>query len=363
MVKYNFTIDDLENRLKELQKNYYKEKNYFIKQDIIYDINLLREEIDKYYNHDYNDISLINLYQNCKEINKPYFYLYNEFKDFFNILRNRDLNLPNLKNSYFTNDDLFDIANDFYTYLGHPFYGYFQKLYRQRRKHINFISYNDNEIYGNTLFLRYNNEAYITIKKVNNLEDTSTLIHEIGHVISAYMNHNFICSHYCEVDTITYELLFMDFIYDKYHNSDALLLKANILNSAINASDEIVNINKLATYEKMNSLFTKNKTLKAYASVICDYNSLDFETILKDYREDKILSLIGTLFAIELYYKFKEDFNLGEYYLKKIINLNANTNEQLFNHIKRFGFIPNLHIKEFENDVYDPVRRITKWQK
>ena len=141
-----------------------------------------------------------------------------------------------------------------------------------------------------------------------------------------------------------------------------IMMKADILNSAINASDEVVNLNKLAIYEKMNNKFSKNKTLKTYANMICDYDSLDFETILKDYREDKVLTLIGTLFAIELYYKFREDFNLGEYYLKKIVNINASNNEQLFNHIKRFGFIPNLHTKEFEHDIYEPVRKMTKWK-
>ena len=317
MVKYNWTIDDLKLRLEELKRNYYKEKDLYKKQDIIYDIELLTNYIEEEY-YEYannNDLPLIAIYSQTKEIHIPYSYIMNDLKEFDNLTINKEIKTPYLRKNSLSNDDLMDLANDFFKYIGHPFYGNFQRIFRQRKKHIKFIPYNEeSEVYGNTIFLRSKNEGFLTINRNNTIEDIASLIHEIEHNIVGFMNPNFICTHYCEIDVTLLEILFLDYYYHQTNDSDALYLKAQYFNSTIIASNEINTLNKLDAYEQVNGNFIKNKTLKYYANKLGSFNSKDFEYILKDYSNNKLLSLIGSIYAIELYYKFMEDFNLGKDY-------------------------------------------------
>ena len=364
MVKFNWTINDLENRLDELKKEYYKSNDFTIKENIISDILLLQNVLNNYYDYSFhNTPNLIALYNRTKDINNKFKNIIPEINEFYN-LNNQEILLPNLKQRSLSNDSLFDIANEFFKYLGHPFYGYFQKIFRQRKNHIIFSKFNQsNYTYGQIIYLKAHKEAFLEIQRINTLVDIVSLIHELGHVISAYMNSHFIEMQYCEVDTKFLELLFLDYYYNKTLDIEAIYIKASILNSAIISSKQVYNLDKLHTYEKNNYPFTNNKNLKMNAQKICNLEKEELETILKEYNSEMIRSTIGQIYGIELYYNSLEDLNNSLYKLRKIINYKAKNNEDLQNYFKKLYIYPNNHSEIYQRSLNNKVNRLYRSRK
>ena len=110
--------------------------------------------------------------------------------------------------------------------------------------------------------------------------------------------------------------------------------------------------------------YFSNKSLKLIAKNDCNLEAIEVDNILNNAEITAIPYLISYMYALELYKLYKVDPEKSLYILRKIIELNRNSEEEYYNIIKSFGLHPNdclnKYYKKVERDALTLTRKKSK---
>jgi len=364
MAKYYWTIDSLKAKLKILNKMLQSEKDPKRKNIIVQDIENIHGALDEYYDDTPNNqVKLLEGYDIVKESLGDIPFLWEDFKEFNEITQEPLIFIPELKKASLSQKDILDLTHDFYKSLNRFFFGNFMKNFSRRYDHIAFHKYSFTPFKGETVALTSTKEAYINITRNFTLDDVITTIHEYSHATSASINYRHLYypkNLYSEIDTIFMELIGADYLEDIFGNGQALLNRTMEHGRYAVFSDSLTAQIQLIEYEKtQNRKFTNNKSLKQAASIF-DILPNEIENILTRPNTQDSMYLTSYLFALELYNLYLEDKEKALYYLKKIIFLDCQSEEQYYCNIKRFGFIPNLSTQKVHTKFTNEAIKLTR---
>lgn len=365
MSKYNWTIDTLMNRQRLIEKlietETDKEKLFLLQTDY----SNLQNHIEEYFDRTPEDMfKLLEGFEYIKGEITPMKFLWNDFQEFADITY-EPLKVPELKRCNLSKDDLLSITHDFYKSLNKFFFGNFMKNFYRRKDHIVFKSHREDSLYvGETITLPSLKESFIEILRQYTIDDALTTIHEYSHATSVSINPHHLSSSktlYTEIDTIFMELIASDYLDNLMKSNNSSIIKASKLNEFSCSADTICSQIDLIEAEKYTrNGFKSNKQLKQIALEKCELDPLEVEDLLNYPEIHSSIYLTSFMFALELYRLYKEDQEKALYYLKKIILLDDLSEEQYYSNIKRFGIIPNLSTREFQQTCKNDVMKLTR---
>jgi len=369
MTKYNWTIKTLENRYKIICNNLKIEKDPKKLKLLYGDIELLRNIIYEHYNDkDFDDdFTLLEGYDIIKHymtINK---FTWDDIKEFKKLTtypvfqNNPTVNIINI-----SNNDILELTHDFYKELNPFFYKNFMKNFKMQNNHLVFkkLDLSNPSIYGQTITLDSFDESFIEIYKNNTINDVITSIHEYSHATSARINYHHLLYPkllFCELDSEFMELLACDYLFKTLNNTDLLKIKINKYDDYRKKAHKIVNHIKLINAEKYLKYGYHNETvLKNISNNKCHIKTNDLKNMLYSPDISSINYLISFIFALELYYLYKEDKEKALYNLEQIILLKCNSEEEYYNNILNFGINPNFNLNKFYQDSINELNLIKK---
>lgn len=367
MLKYNWTIDDLKNRYYKLLKMQETETDPEKLDLIIMDINELYECIVDLEDPVKEDTpKLLETYQYAKEAITKYPFLFSDIKEYHELVSSSVISTPYQKTISLSRKDILDLTHDFYKQALDKFlFHNFLKHFRNRYTHIRFMNESESQDFmGETINIPSLNEAFITVLRNYEIEDVLTTIHEYGHAMSISINPTHVYGAnrtFCELDTLFMEMIGADYLDSIFKNGESLLAKAStheiqcctaeLLTSKLNLVE--------AEEEFYKNGYTSNKILKESAKKYCKLKPEEVEDIIQEGSLSYDYS-ISYIFAIELYKMYQEDRDKALYYLRKLILLDCKSELEYYNSIKRLGFIPNLHMREFHHEINESVRKLEK---
>jgi len=299
-------------------------------------------------------------------------FLWEHFHTFYKTTYNPLLNLS-LKDITFkidqtdlTPDDLISITHDFYKQLDSYFYNAFNNIFKTKNDHIIFRNglTGDINCKGDTLSLSSCKESFITINRNFTIDDILTTIHECEHATSNFINpeHHFYPKWlFVETNTLFMELIAIDYINNLLKDDHIKVLKINLFLAQAKNAVNIINCLNLMKNEKITQEYQNDAELvlagTSYNISAENINSLFTEDndALQDY-------LTSFMFALELYYMYKEDKEKALYYLKKLILLNCKSQLEYYNKIKKFGITPNLHLQKYHQECWNTMLSLSRKQ-
>lgn len=367
MLKYNWTIDDLKNRYYKILKMRELEKDPKKLELIDLDIEALYSTIIDMEDPEKEDTpKLLENYQYAKrEINK-YKFLFEDIKEFHNLVGTPITPTPELKTISLSKKDILDLTHDFYKEaLDKFFFHNFLKNYRKRFKHITFGSDLDkSDGMGETIHILSLKEAFIKVIRSYDIEDVLTTIHEYEHATTLAINPKHIVGAnytFCELDTLFMEMIASDYLENVFRNGEAALSMASRHEIHCCTADLLTTKFDLVKAEEFfyKDGYKSNKMLKESAKKYCKLSSEEVDDIIQQGSLSYDYS-ISYIFAVELYKMYKEDREKALNYLRKIVLLDCKSELEFYNTIKRFGIIPNLHMREFNREVNNSVLALTK---
>ena len=369
MKKYNWTINDLEHRLKLIKKLILTEKDPKVLENLKFDFNFLQDCIDNDYDFTQSKkLSLLENYENIKDDLYEIEFLWPSFQQFTSFTS--PLYSPPLKLYNLSNDDLLSITHDFYKSLNNYYFIYFLKNFRERKNHIVFKNHITNRA-GETISIISTKESFIKINRSYTLDDILTTIHEYSHATSALINpHHFHLEKtlYTEIDTLFMELIGADYITNLFKNRFNRIIKAQHFNNYYSiANDLTIMIDVIIGENKTEEGY---KTINHLKEIALNEYGISGRKIDSTIQESKLLEtnyLTSYMFAIELYNMYQIDKDKALYYLKKIIMLKNMSEKDYFDSILKMGIIPNQSISEFyektKNDALKLQRKKSNLRK
>lgn len=368
MSKYNWTNDDVRNRLKYLEKLVKTEENLNRKIKMSQDIKNIQLYLDDEQQEERGQIKLLDGYNVSKSILQEIPFTWFDIKEFCEVTEEPLVYIPPLKQTSLTKNDLLSITHDFYKSLNKHYFGLFMKHFYRRNDHIVFKNLRDENPYrGLTLSIATTHESFIEIRRDFTIEDIITTIHEYMHAVSTSINHKHLYypkNLFSEIDTIFMEIIAAEFLESIFHNGQSILYRASEHEKYVNQADELKAKIELIEYEKsLKRNFKNNKELRSAAESHCELLPEELDDMLTSSILNSQDYLISYMFTLELYKLFLEDKDKALYYLNKIILLDCHSQEEYYCNIKRFGFIPNLSLQEFHKKFTDEGLSLTRRKK
>lgn len=364
MVKYNWTIYDIEERLQKLYILLKKEKNPKKIEIIQFDILKLQGKIERYFDTDiYDQEKLLTEYEYRKDGYKLISFLKPDFVEFERITSDLIV-APSLTNTSLSKRDILDLTHDFYKSLNRFFFGNFMKSYARRYDHIKFNNNNEDLYHGATTNILSQKESFIEINRENNLSDVITTIHEYMHAISALINPFHYISNkwiFTELDTSFMELIAADYLESIFKNNNGPILKAYTHMGMASDVADLVDTFKLINYEdELKSNFSNNKQLKTAAKIACDLTGEELEDMIFQEDTQPETYVISYIFAIELYDLYKQDKEKALSILRKIIEMNGYTLEDYYKELKKLQLLPNQHMLSYHRELQSDINKLIR---
>ena len=367
MVKYNWTVDNLKERyykllqMRETENNPKKIELLDLSIDGLYDAIMDIEDPEK------DDTQkLLENYKFTKEQINKYKYIFEDIKEFHNLVGTPITPTPPLKTISLSKKDILDLTHDFYKEaLDKYFFHNFLKHFRKRYTNIKFERDTDNsQNMGETINILSLEEAFITVLRNNDIEDVLTTIHEYEHATSLSINPKHVVTPnytFCELDTLFMEMIASDYLEKIFKNGEASLSKASRHEIHCCTADLLTTKYDLVKAEEYfyRGGYTSNKMLKESAKKYCKLSSEEVDDIIQEGSLSYDYS-ISYIFAVELYKMYKEDKEKALNYLRKLILLDCKNELEYYHNIKRFGLISNLHMREFNREVNESVLALTR---
>lgn len=367
MRKYNWTIDDLKNLLKLLEKKRTLETEPQKLDLLLIDINDLKDFILELECEEPENMSkLLDNYASDKKELSSFKFLWEDIRFFHETVSSSIKNPPLLKTVSLSKKDLLDLTHDFYKeYLDKFFFHNFLKQFRQRFNHIKFDENTySTEYMGESIHIGSLGETFISIMRDYDIEDALTCIHEYEHatsiVINPYHVHG-LNRPFCELDPLFMEMIGADYLESIFKDGEAIKAKASNHETQCLTSELLSSKINLVKAEELHYKdgYTSNKILKESAKKYCGLVSEDVDDLIQ-YSSLPYDYSISYIFAVELYNMFQNDRDKALYYLKKIIYLNCKTELEYYNELKKMGFIPNLHMREFHHSINESILKLEK---
>lgn len=367
MYKYNWTVDDLKNRYYGLLKLREQERNPQRLEMINIDIEYLYDTIcDMEYPEKEDTPKLLENYKQIKNAVNKYKFLFEDIKEFNELVGMPIAITPPLKTVSLSKKDILDLTHDFYKEaLDKFFFHNFLSQFRKRYTHIKFGTYSDkNPIIGESINIISLKEAFITILRDYDIDDVITTIHEYGHATSLSINPMHLTGSnytFCEICTLFIEMIASDYLESIFKNGEAEIAKAEKHEIHWCTADLLTTKYRLVKAEEQfyGGNYTSNKMLKESAKKYCKLCSEEVEDIIQNGSLSYDYS-ISYIFAVELYKMYNEDKEKALYYLRKLIYLDCKSELEYYKTIKRFGLIPNMHMREYNREINSSLLKLTR---
>lgn len=367
MVKYNWSIYDIEARMSRLyillQKETDPKKRLLIEADLR---NLKKYFDDQYYHEVYNQKKLLTRYENRKNECSQIEFLKDDFGEFADLTTGFPT-APEISNVSLSKDDILELTHDFYKTLNHYFFRRFKKNFAQRYDHIAFIENSKEKFKGVALSILSLKETFIDIHRDYTLTDVITVIHEYMHATSMVINpYHFLDNKYIysELDTAFIELLAADYLNGIFKGNTGPALKASNHAERINDVRNVIDTFKIIGFEeRLGCDFDDNSELKNAAQKTCNLSGKMLEDMLTigDFQPE--IYITGYIFAIELYDLYKRDKDLALFFLRSIIEMRCYTYEDYYRQLKKFNLYPNNHMSEYHQELQSDVIRLERLRK
>lgn len=357
MVRYNWTADDLINKLNYLKLTLQETDNIEEKNEIMNNIEIISNYLASQFNFDNGYTpKMLDMYKRDKKIFQRLNFIWNDIENF--CFYTDLVGTPTYtKRCDLSKEDILDLTHEFYKKtFDKYFYGNFMKNF-YRKDHIIFSRYDDDtECRGETINIFPSKESFIKINRDFTHEDLIATIHEYMHATSFSINQNHFNSQkniYTEIETLLVELLACDYFESIFKDDKMNNLKILIHNWCCYQEKQALDKIKLIKKESLLKEYSFNRVLKLGAR-LCNIDSEYLEELLNESNE-KIQ--VSYLFTIEFYKLFKEDKEKALNILKKFIMINLDNEKDYYFNLKNFGIIPNYSIKDVHRDINTIVRK------
>lgn len=362
MKKYilDSTINEFIARLNEMAS---KEK------DVMKIVSIL-EEIDKLniisqhtnFNLNTENLSTMQNFERIKKWTSNISFLWEPFKEFYNLTFSQLPEIPPEKKIMLANKTILEITHDFYQSLDKNFYSKFLKLYNKADSHV-FFDQTRNDGEGITYYLKNLNEVIMFIYRDCTINDIFTTIHESGHAIGVFINpQNMHHQKYFfgEIESIFMELIAAEYLESIFKNGYSILNRIKRHDHYCSKGIDIVDRITLVEFNAKINGFKNGKALKstAYNKFMISNNELKKLLNISDlYNESAVISY---MFAINLYYLYREDSEKALYILNQIILLQCESTEEYYYRIQELGLNPLEYIKTYHEEVTNDLLTLTK---
>lgn len=271
--------------------------------------------------------------------------------------KNRYYRIP-----YLQDEELICLVDKFFQDSVNPeMYNKILKVLKKGHNSIHFDRLMDSNLYGDTFYIPYYDEIHIRMKRNHNFSDIKTLAHEFGHAMQFLTNFNSNIYEenfaFCEVISTFFELLLCDYMkqFPKFKDAaeNAELKWFNFCTQHCRLF-LLENEMMLHWFEIRNQNHEKHYAL--LQKLLRDLE-VDYDTTL-DGNLDKLFSLelhtytpyaIGYILAIELFFIYRKDKELGLLLLEEYMKMDLRTTkEKYYENILAMGITPNKSLEEYK---------------
>lgn len=350
-MEYNWEDIDIKNRIDKLKLLYNSTNNQEQKE-------IIKSQIDytnKFFEHlqtNYRQPRIFEAYQDLKE------YVYNEafsWDPIYNFIDNIDgFSLVTPSSIEMSNDELITITHDFYKTLSPDIYNAYLKFYNMRYDHVKFASRSTIEgSFGYTYLFPTLKEYYEFISRNGTICDIFTSIHESGHIIWGVLNDNYVwkSNNYIEeLIPIAMELISSDYL--KKDFDDQPLRYTALIHGDIaqNVFKWDCFMDLLAIEQDKYGKF-KNTHQLTRASKELELSRKELKGLLNLVDFPEMYRIIPYIYAIELYYLYKEDPEYACSIMKKIILDNTKEPNESIAMLENLGLNANKHSKDYHESL------------
>ena len=210
-----------------------------------------------------------------------------------------------------TNEEAVELVGDMIkSKLGMNHYNIFKNLFIKQKDHIEF-----SDIFSSSLiFVPSTKEAYSIIHNHSDIAKASDLAHEAGHYFSSTVSKSIMLDYSVldEVESIFYELLFIDFLIEENINrDDAKALFSELITSSIQRA-YILDMEFNYPMYKLNSIRDFKVMANKYDlyNITEIFNSKDLLNWINIYNnENPFMYVYSFLIALEFYEQYKSNRN------------------------------------------------------
>lgn len=277
--RYHWDIYKILEKIECLERLWQQEQDAQKRKLIRYDILLLKNYVDEYFEADIPEEipKLLNCYEYLKEELAESSFFWDEFINFCKIvskgIKTDYVVMPEVPKMFLSKDDILSLTHDFYKNLNPFFFSNFMKNFYRRFDHVNFATKSMDNYSGFSLCLSYRNESFIEIIGQNTIEDVLISIHEFEHATHNSINSDHFFNQntlFIEIDTLFMELIAQDYLRSFTNNKDIPIIRYRNLMEYLLIGNNICDLISLtAAEETLENGFTSNKILKTTALNEC----------------------------------------------------------------------------------------------
>ena len=319
MERYGFNLQELRSKKEKLESLLYSEVSEEDKNDI-YDLITMYDSIlsnfDSNDNYTRDNMSKESLLSDLKD-----FVTLDDFNDENKLVRNNVCSLLSVlvtrKNSYtfeelnLTDSEAVELVGDMIkSRLGMTHYNIYKSLFLNQKDHVEF----SNDISSALLVIPNTKEPFTIIQNHPDIAKASDLAHEAGHLFSSRLSESYMLPNSVldEVESIFYELLFIDFLLvENIYQNDARNLFSEMITSSIQRA-YILNVEFNYPMYKLNSIRDFKTMSNKYDlyNITGIFNSKDLLQWINLYNDDNpFMYVYSFLIALELYDQYKINRN------------------------------------------------------
>ena len=350
-MEYNWEDKDIKAKLDKLNLLYNSTNNQEQKEIIKAQI----DYVNKFSNHlqaNYRQPKMFEAYNYLKK------YVHNEsfaWEPIYNFIDNIDgFSLIAPSHLEISNDDLIAITHDFYKTLSPDIYNAYLKFYSMRHDHVRFDNRKTTEgSFGYTYLFPSLEEYYVFIGRNETICDIFTSIHESGHIIWGILNDNYVMesnAYIEELIPITMELISSDYLKNEFNNQPLRYLGLIHGDIAQNVFKWNCFMNLLAEEKNKYGNF-KNTYQLIKAGKNLELNKKELKEMLNLVSFPEMYRIIPYIYAIELYYLYKQDPEYACSIIKKIMLDNTKDKERSIIMLEDLGLSANKHSKDYHESL------------
>lgn len=228
----------------------------------------------------------------------------------------------------FSQDDIIELLHLFFKNgTNKEMYKQFLKVYEHNKERIRLLNTMDQKSAGETIYLDYFKDNFISVFKRREFSDLTTFAHEFGHAMQFSMNFNngFYEELYVYIEIVStfFELIcneyFVESEFKKLASANSVYNLKSTLKDARYLTKELDILN-LIKYNR----YDNHKTIRNNINdVIKELTGQEKDKILKYRPGQSYIYLIAFLIATNLFMIYKEDPDKAFYILNMIINLDG----------------------------------------
>lgn len=279
--------------------------------------------------------------QQLESETKNFAFFLEDIKRFRELTAQKMFNVPELPCNNLSQNQLINLLLGFYNSVDPELYSVLKTIFANSS--IRFTKDSNSSVYGETYFLHYKKECFISINSFNTLQDFFTIIHEFAHGINFYFNNESDSvknKYFMEIITLFMELLAADYYQQTFRSTDPIIYTANEFNNYVLIARNIDALLKLLSQVSMN--FKSSQTRK----------------ILNSNKNGNQIYLTAYLFAIELYHLYKIDPEYSLYLLKYILRLPIDNPPSFYKQLIDLDLVPNAHLSEHYQNLFENVQSL-----